>query len=303
MVLGAFGAGEFSLTLAYDAAPILRRPEWVVARQFTPVDMRLETWNRCDSIEVDSLPQGLTLDPVTGRITGTPAGPGYLTSLLTLSNPAGSSLQPLTFEIRPASAPVIVSPLRATARQGTPFTYALQVEQAAPETLWAGPLPPGLEFAGAAITGTPQLPGSFVVYLNAGSPAGDFVSERLELLVRPTYEDWIAAQGFSAAELANPLIAGPHADPDGDGARNQAEYLAGTNPRDPADVLQLSVRGEEHGYLVGWPRKPGQLYQVFHSDALEGPFRLLSSAGTPPLRYEPDRAGSGVGFLRVSVPE
>jgi hypothetical protein len=54
----------------------------------------------------------------------------------------------------------------------------------------------------------------------------------------------------------------PLVDSDGDGASNLAEFLAGTNPRDPADVLRLRLTVGEYGWTVGWNTKPGLIYQL-----------------------------------------
>lgn len=52
------------------------------------------------------------------------------------------------------------------------------------------------------------------------------------------YETWLARY-FSAAELADPAIGGPDADPDRDGQGNRNEYLSGTHPREAASVLRV----------------------------------------------------------------
>ncbi len=48
------------------------------------------------------------------------------------------------------------------------------------------------------------------------------------------FSGWLAAR-FDAAELSDPALAGPAADPDHDGRANLVEYALGTEPRDPAD--------------------------------------------------------------------
>ncbi|PYI86454.1 MAG: hypothetical protein DME26_09005, partial [Verrucomicrobia bacterium] len=52
------------------------------------------------------------------------------------------------------------------------------------------------------------------------------------------YDNWRTTY-FTAAELANPAVSGPDADPDGDGFTNYQEYLSGTDPRDPQSYLKI----------------------------------------------------------------
>jgi hypothetical protein len=50
--------------------------------------------------------------------------------------------------------------------------------------------------------------------------------------VADPFEEWRASQ-FNSAQLANPEISGPNADPDGDRIVNQDEYVFGTSPLTP----------------------------------------------------------------------
>jgi len=56
-----------------------------------------------------------------------------------------------------------------------------------------------------------------------------------------TYEDW-QLHYFTDAQLANTVISGPTADPDGDGVPNLLEFAAGGNPLAP-DATNAMVRG------------------------------------------------------------
>lgn len=69
-------------------------------------------------------------------------------------------------------------------------------------------------------TGGFDLDGVAVRHFAAAAPAG--------------YAAWRATH-FTSAELADALVAGDAADPDGDGRANLLEYALGTSPRDPAD--------------------------------------------------------------------
>jgi hypothetical protein len=51
-------------------------------------------------------------------------------------------------------------------------------------------------------------------------------------------------------------------DSDGDGATNLQEFLAGTNPTDPASVLKTRLDSTEQGLRLAWSTQPGLLYQV-----------------------------------------
>src|SRR5690606_34489485 len=60
---------------------------------------------------------------------------------------------------------------------------------------------------------------------------------------------WIEAN-FNESEQNDPQISGPEADPDGDSFTNEQEFIAGTDPRDPASFLHVQSVYEEDDDLV-----------------------------------------------------
>ena len=93
-----------------------------------------------------------------------------------------------------------------------------------------------------------------------------------------TYEDWAAGK-FTAAELADPAISGPNADPDGDGLTNAQEFLAGTDPKDANSLLQVnSIRTVSGGLEIGWDSVAGRSYRIAVTDSLTEPFLPLEEA-------------------------
>lgn len=124
----------------------------------------------------------------------------------------------------------------------------------------------------------------------------------------PAVDNWDlwSANYFDPAELENPAISGPNADPDGDGFNNQIEFLAGTNPRDASSVLALHLDFDPSGNPVLHLRAAaGKSYSVLISDSLEKlAWRKLQD-------IDPSVAGNDIalpitggasGFFRVVTP-
>jgi hypothetical protein len=83
-----------------------------------------------------------------------------------------------------------------------------------------------------------SLPGTYALRLSATDGA-TLVSDNVTVTVTgDTYEDW-KDRHFFGPELLDPGISGDDADPDLDGHTNYEEYLADTDPRDPASVLHI----------------------------------------------------------------
>jgi sugar lactone lactonase YvrE len=63
------------------------------------------------------------------------------------------------------------------------------------------------------------------------------------------------------------LLSAANLDPDGDGASNWQEYVAGTDPMDPTSVLKLTAAAAPN-FSVQWPSVPGKTYMVQSSTSL-----------------------------------
>jgi len=89
-------------------------------------------------------------------------------------------------------------------------------------------------------------------------------------------------------------------DPDGDGASNIKELLAGTNPQDGNSVLRARVERVKEGKVLSWNTQPGLVYQVQVSKEL-GIWTMLGeprfAAGRVDSVNLPE--GSGQGYFRV----
>ena len=62
--------------------------------------------------------------------------------------------------------------------------------------------------------------------------------------------------------------AGAMEDSDGDGATNQQEFAAGTDPSDSTDLLVLDLSKMEEGQRLQWNAQPGAVYQLQQSNEI-----------------------------------
>jgi ELWxxDGT repeat protein len=107
--------------------------------------------------------------------------------------------------------------------------------------------------------------------------------------------DWEAEHGL------NPALNDADADQDGDGTSNGAEFVAGTDPSNPASVFEAKL---DAMFRLTWPSVPGKTYLVEENYG-EGwePFQPVSAAPAPAihtvLKISPPTGG--MRLFRVSV--
>jgi arylsulfatase A-like enzyme len=102
----------------------------------------------------------------------------------------------------------------------------------------------------------------------------------------------------------------PADDPDGDGADNFQEWLAGTNPLDPDDVFRIdswatTKAGETRDIRVAISGRAGRSYSLVESATLEEPWRTVDSRGPLAADQALELAWPGIpadrAFVRVRV--
>ena len=125
-----------------------------------------------------ALPSGLSLDPQTGSLSGTPAKPGSYPFTVTATGPApstGTASQAYTLQVTLPTLTLTPAALPA-ATTGTPYSQTISaVGGTGPYTyaLSSGALPSGLSLdpQTGSLSGTPAKPGSYPFTVTATGPA------------------------------------------------------------------------------------------------------------------------------------
>jgi hypothetical protein len=152
-----------------------------------------------------------------------------------------------------------------------PFTPALQGSNALGSISFQ--VPPGaqtgqsytLRFSG--VDGSPDLE---TLYQLESVPGSVWVNSAALSPPQITSDEW---RLYFFGSLTNAL-AQDNADPDGDGAPNWQEYLAGTNPTNALSALQFSsagfLPGGAQNINLSWQTAPGRMYVLESSPAAGG---------------------------------
>ena len=158
------------LTLT-TGVPGITSPLEATAKQGLDFTYTIVASNDPVSFSASVLPTGLSLDPVTGIISGAPLVNGEYPITIGASNRFGEDSQVLTLSIT-SSVPVIISSLFTNAQQGKAFTYTLRTTD--PAQLSATDVPAGLHFdpATGVISGPPISSGTFLITLGATNQFG-----------------------------------------------------------------------------------------------------------------------------------
>ena len=127
------------------------------------------------------------------------------------------------------------------------------------------------------------------------------------------YQDWAKSSGLATQF---PAASAEADDPDGDGLTNRAEWLAGTDPTQPASRLELEsvprpadlaapdlAPISEGQHAVYFRSVPGRYYGVQRAGGLSGPWELQAVviASATQTRFVLEAAAEPQAFYRVLV--
>jgi hypothetical protein len=169
------------------------------------------------SMASGSLPAGLSLNPNTGVIGGTPTGSGPATFTIVATD-INDNTGSRAYTVNVGTNSITISPATLPpAPQGSPYSQMLTASGGtAPYSfsIVSGSLPPGLSLSSAgAITGTPTSIGTFTVTVQAIDPNGNVGSRgytintaRLDPTQDPNVRALVAAQAATTRRFADAQV-------------------------------------------------------------------------------------------------
>lgn len=172
------GTGTATLTLTITTAP---EPAPVVTTASvssvagTAFTYQIAATNHPSSFAAGGLPGGLSIDVVSGIISGRTTAPGTFAVTISAANGSGtgSAVLNITVTPPPPDPPAITGATTLTTQEDEPFEYRIAATNS-PTSYAAEGLPRGLrvDAASGLISGTPMDPGVFPVTLRASNAAG-----------------------------------------------------------------------------------------------------------------------------------
>ena len=168
------GYGNLALTVKLPL-PVITSAAMADGRVNTPFNYAVQAASVATSFSATGLPGGVTINSLTGVMTGTPVNAGIFNATITANNSTGATTNPLTVIIYNGvvPVPVITSALTAAGNLSASFNYQISATNY-PTSFFAIGLPLGLSFdpAGGRIFGIPGVTGSFAVTLRAINNGG-----------------------------------------------------------------------------------------------------------------------------------
>jgi hypothetical protein len=178
--------GQLKRIFAFDLTnfPIISNSTLVTADTGTSFGLTVAASNSPTSYSATGLPPGLTIDPVTGQITGIPTVGGVYDVTLMATNGTGTAQQHILLVI--AAPPFnITSQAVLTVDQGSTVNYQV-TSDGSPTSFNADGLPDGLSMDATTglITGTAIYSGTYSVLVSATGITGTAI-QRLSLHITP----------------------------------------------------------------------------------------------------------------------
>lgn len=200
-----------NFSIAVNPAPQLRAPAPTAVLQ-TPYDSALPVTGGTGPFTFEmvagALPPGLSLDPATGAIRGTPPtlGAFAFTARLTDSNGAIAILN-ASITVVPPQLEITTTAL-PSGRAGDSYSASIAVQGGTPPYSFErsfGALPPGLTLSSTgSLTGTPTQPGSFWFIITVRDNGQQTASAQYTVVIAP------APLGVLTSRLPAAILAKPY---------------------------------------------------------------------------------------------
>lgn len=259
------------------------------------------------------------LDLTVTQLAGNPSGAYTLqctlagqTATLPIQIASVPSANSATLSIEPSVVPV-GEVFRFTVGYATTAARDLRLELSNPAGAVVAtavqPLAAGSSSIDMTLSYALATPGAYTARVHVvptgGASAQAVASSTIQTLqvVSPDYSKWTLSR-WGIILGSDPI--GPQLDPDGDGTANSSEYVALTDPRNPASVLRTSLSRTGSQLTVSWPTVSGRNYQLFSRSSLGTGSWLPASAvqpgtgGTMGLSFDLNSSGAQL-FHRVQV--
>lgn len=205
--------------------PVISSPTSATATAYELFNYLITASNTPNSFEAAGLPDGLSVNPTNGAITGMPVTPGTYNVELSAANAGGEDTEVLSLTVlRNPGAPDINSPLSATGQIGVLFNYQITASNT-PNAFVATGLPAGLEIDAVtgAIRGTPVAPGSTSVTITAANAVGSDTRTLVITVLEPNI-------------TLNPAVLSAFAADLGQASTEQSYAVTGTQLSEPITV-------------------------------------------------------------------
>jgi hypothetical protein len=174
---GGSGAGSLAITIntTLVTPPVISSSTTAAGSVGADFTYTITASGSPTSFGATGLPSGVTVNPVTGIISGVPTQAGTFLVQLSANNAGGAGSRTLTLSIGspPSGVPSITSALTDEARVGSLFTYRITADHN-PTSFGADGLPEELVInpATGVITGTPTLARDHTITLRAANGVG-----------------------------------------------------------------------------------------------------------------------------------
>jgi hypothetical protein len=169
---GGTGTRNLILTIL-PQTPVITSSAAATGQINVAFSYQIAATNNPTSFNATGMPAGLTINTVTGLISGTPSSVGISTIALSATNAGGTGSRSLLLTVNPPP-PAVTSASAATARVNLAFTYQITATNN-PTSYNASGLPAGLTVnpANGLISGTPSTTGVSLVAISAFNAGGN----------------------------------------------------------------------------------------------------------------------------------